>query len=147
MHRWLSLLLVAGCRHGGAATPAPREDDLALLAHPWKVYGHVLSDKSAVNDDEATELDGREVAITAAGFESPWQGTCEDYGRSKRTRLLVEVASELSITRAGLGLGERVIEFRLICQNKRSPPMTILVDPERPHAVTCWNGACYLLGH
>ncbi len=143
MHRWLSLLALAGCPPPPPAQ-APKIDDLALLAHSWKIYGHVLSERSAVSDEDATELDGREIVITATGYESPWQGTCDDYGRSRKTRQLVEVASELQIARAGLGLGDQVIEFRLVCQNKRSPPLTIVVDGE--HALSCWNGACYLLG-
>lgn len=146
MRRWLSLALLAGCPAPDAAAPKSGQDpDLAALAHPWKIYGHVLAERSAISDAEADALDGREVTVTASAYESPWQGSCDDYARTRRTRALVEVASELGIAHSGLGLGARVAEIRLLCQNKRSPPLTIVIDG--PHALTCWSGACYLLSY
>ena len=147
MLRWLSIIVVvAACHPPDAAAPTSTEDpDLAALAHPWKIYGHVLAEKSAISEAEADALDGREVIVTATTYESPWQGSCADYARSRRTRALVEVAGELGIARAGLGLGARVAEIRLLCQNKRSPPLTMVVDGK--HALTCWSGACYLLSY
>jgi hypothetical protein len=122
----------------------PPDVELAMLAHPWKVYGHVLSDRPAVTESEASELDGRSVEITATTYESPWQGSCSEYARQRHMRMLVEIASDQKIPRAGLGLGDKVAEFKLTCSNRRSPPLTIYVEGK--HAMTCWNGACYLLG-
>jgi hypothetical protein len=141
------LALCAGCLPPDASTtpPPPAVDP---IAHTWNVVDHVLTGKAAISDADAREMHGRVVTITAAGYTSPWQGTCEDASRVSSQRALLDVTLVLDLDTKGRGaarlaLADTVVEWRLACGDVRSPPITLWVAGDR--AMTCSNGVCYLL--
>jgi hypothetical protein len=152
MRRICLLLVFAGCLPPDSPPPkaaAPPDPDLAVIAHAWRISGHVLGTRPTLGDRDASALDGRTIDISSTGYVSPWQGTCDDAGRSKRERVLSEVAIENDLSAqgraelAGRGFGKPLVEFRLTCSNARSPPLTLYVAGAS--AFTCWSGVCYVL--
>ena len=141
------IVLAAAC--GAPPPPAaparPTDDD--VLVHAWKVSAHVLGAAATVSDADADGFTGRAIAITTAGYATPWHGTCETATRERRDKTLAEVAAALHVDRerlAALGLGSAVVEFRLACaDNARAPELTLWIAGER--ALTCYAGACYVL--
>jgi hypothetical protein len=128
-----------------ADSPAPLDPDAPVL-HDWKVAGHVLGSRALISELDAAGFDGRAVAISAAGYSSPWSGRCDDVRRERRPRTLAGVTAELSLPRdrvARLGLVDPIVEYRLSCTTGRTPTLTCYVGGA--HAVTCWGGVCYLL--
>ena len=145
MRLWPSLLLLVACHPRRIEIPPAKPID--PLAHHWKIYGHVMTERAAVTDDDAAALDGRDVDIGETTYEAPFQGHCGAYAFTRRARPLTEIASELGVARAGLGLGDDVLQFHLTCpQQRTAPPLELVVDPAGQHALTCWTGVCYLLG-
>jgi hypothetical protein len=155
VHRILlcELAFVVGCLPPDEPQkPRPVADpDITQLAHTWKVIDHVLATKTNLSERDAAELRGRTVAVGPASYTTPWQGTCEQASREKRTRALGDIARELDLSDAArdtvkaFGLGDSIAEFRLSCQDykTRTPALTIYVG--NAHAMTCFSGACYLL--
>jgi hypothetical protein len=152
---WRELLiasLLVGCLPPDEAAKKPTTPDADALAliRTWIVADHILGKGSSITPAEATGFNGRTIEITKLGYVSPWQGSCEEAGRTKRTRPLIEVIGELEISPSAegeatsFGLGAKVIEFRLSCTDrKRPPPLTVFVSNNK--AMTCFNGVCYLL--
>jgi hypothetical protein len=145
-------IALAGCLPPDepAKKPTPTDPDLAELVADWRVRGHVLASSTSMSDADADQLIGRVVAIRAAGYTSPWHGTCDESSREKRKRSLVEVAADLEVNAPArqaaqqFGIAAEVDEFRLSCQGQsRIPPITIYVSGA--HAMTCFSGVCYLL--
>ena len=127
------------------ASPVP-PDPYAAVLHDWKVAGHVLGPRALISEADAAGFHGRAVAISAAGYSSPWSGHCDDIRRERRPRALADITAELSLTRgADLGLADPIVEYRLTCTTGRTPALTCYVAGA--HAVTCWGGVCYLLAH
>ncbi|MBA3458538.1 MAG: hypothetical protein H0T46_01145 [Deltaproteobacteria bacterium] len=152
---WRELLiasLAVGCLPPDepAKKPAQVDADAQALVRTWIVADHILGKGSSITPAEATGFNGRTIEITPLGYVSPWQGSCEEAGRTKRTRPLIEVISELEISPSAegeatsFGLGAKVIEFRLSCTDrKHPPPLTLFVSNNK--AMTCFNGVCYLM--
>ena len=129
------------------AAPAP-DPEAAELEHAWRVDAHLLARATTMSDADADRHRGRAVTITRAGYSSPWQGTCEESGQSRRARRLSEVAAELRIDRArvlALGFTDPLAEHRLTCQDSehRTPALTLYISGAR--ALTCFGGVCYVL--
>lgn len=124
------------------ARPAPADPDAAVL-HDWTVAGHVLGPRALVSEADAAAFHGRAVAISAAGYSSPWSGRCDDVHRERHPRALADVTAELALAHADLGLADPIVEYRLSCTTGRTPTLTCYVGGS--HAVTCWAGVCYLL--
>lgn len=143
MHRWLSLLLVA-CAPVQHSMKAPPANPAEPVAKHWRIYGHVMSDHPAVTDEDADALDGRELAIGYADYETPFHGRCGEAVIAQKSRDTLGVTQELKIANAGLGVGGEIIEFRLTCKEVNKPALVIYVDNN--HAISCWAGVCYLLG-
>lgn len=129
-----------------AKKPVPGDE----LIHTWIVAGHILGKGAAVTPAEAEAFHGRTIQIAGGGYVSPWQGTCDDAGRSKRVRTLAEVIGELEMSPAAegeatsFGMTNTVNEYRLACNDRRKPPpLTMYVSAGK--AMTCFNGACYLM--
>jgi hypothetical protein len=146
------LLLVAACLPPDekVAKPAPIDPDTAALVHTWVVADHIVGSSSMLTASEAEAFRGRHIEISKAGYISPWQGTCEEAGRTKRTRSLGEIIGELELSSSAaseasaFGLADPVVEYRLSCTDRRRPPpLTVFVSRRR--AMTCFNGVCYLM--
>lgn len=151
----LAALGVAGC--GAKARPVappptvvetgPEAD---VLVRTWIVDKHVMVKGSALETSDAQGFYGRTIEVTAKGFVSPWQGTCEAAARTLERRQLVEVVKELGVKASDLnvlekfGFGDEVAEFRLQCNDRESPP-PFLIYVSNNKAMTCNRGACYLL--
>lgn len=161
MHRWRELgwlvaLAAAGC--GGAKAKPPSKQALAAATAPeadvlnrtWIVDKHFMVKGSTLDVSDANGFHGRTIEITAKGFMSPWQGTCEDATRALERRELTAVAAELGIKPADeqelgtFGFDHEVAEFRLRCSDRESPP-PFLIYVSNNKAMTCYRGACYLL--
>ena len=105
---------------------------------------------TALTEDDALVFHGRTVEIDATGYTSPWHGSCEEAVRQRRDRILADVMSELDVPSAGRaqgrehGLVDDMIEHRLTCNDKQTPPLTFYLSGE--HAMTCFSGVCYFLG-
>jgi hypothetical protein len=126
-------------------SPTPPDPDAAVF-HDWKVAGHVLGPRSLISETDAAEFHGRAVAISAAGYNSPWSGRCNDVRRERRPRALADITVELSLASdrvADLGIADPIVEYRLSCSTGRTPTLTCYVAGV--HALTCWAGVCYLL--
>ena len=128
----------------------PVDPDVAALVHTWVVADHIVGTGSAITSSEAASFRGRHIEISTAGYASPWQGTCEEAGRAKRTRSLGEVIGELDMApsaareASAFGLADPLVEYRLSCTDrKRPPPLTVFVSHGK--AMTCFNGVCYLM--
>lgn len=137
-----------GAQEPGAAAPADPETD--ELVHTWIVAEHVLAKGASLTDGDARGFHGRTIDITATGYTSPWQGTCEDAARVKRARELKGVMLELGLQIPDrdridtFGLGPKLTEYRMTCNERRNPaPLVLYVGDEK--AMTCFGGACYLL--
>jgi hypothetical protein len=150
--RWFLVALACGCLPPDKTDkPAtPNDPDVEAVARAWIVENHIVTASSALSEGDAILMHGRTVAVTASGYKTPFQGTCDDAGREKRTRVLDDVTAEADL--AGeqrmipvrFGLPKTVTEFRLTCTgNKHTPPLTIFVGDKR--AMTCFSGVCYLL--
>jgi len=125
--------------------PAPPDPDAALF-HDWKVADHVLGTRALISELDAAEFRDRTVAVTANAYSSPWSGSCDDARRERQPRTSAEVAAAHDIAGdrvASLGLGDRIVEYQLLCVTSRAPPLTLYVAGLR--AVTCWSGVCYVL--
>jgi hypothetical protein len=127
--------------------PAP-EPEITELVHAWRVDAHLLARSTSLSDADADRYRGRAVTIGRTGYTTPWQGTCEESGQSRRVRPLAEVAAELGIDRArvrALGIADPLAEHRLTCQDieRRTPALTLHISGAR--ALTCFGGACYVL--
>jgi hypothetical protein len=134
----------------GAAKPVRVDPDVAALVHTWVVADHIVGKDSALSSTEADSFRGRHIEISPMGYVSPWQGTCEEAGRTKRTRSLGEVIGEQEMspsaatTANAFGLVDPVVEYRLSCTDKkRPPPLTVFVSKGR--AMTCYSGVCFLM--
>ena len=127
--------------------PVTVDADATALVHTWIVADHFLVKGSSVSDEDARGFHGRTIEITATGFMTPWQGTCEDAGRTRRIRPVgeFEMGPQAHGEITGFGLGEALREYRFSCNDpgRRPPPLTIYVSNER--AMTCFGGACYLM--
>ncbi|MBL9015235.1 MAG: hypothetical protein JNL83_13715 [Myxococcales bacterium] len=153
-HRFVpGLLLVAACLppDDKVAKPVvPVDPDVAALVHTWVVADHIVGASSAITASEAASFRGRHIEISRMGYVSPWQGTCEEAGRTKRTRSLGEIIGELDMSSSAaseataFGLADPVVEYRLSCTDrKRPPPLTVFVSHGR--AMTCYGGVCFLM--
>jgi hypothetical protein len=152
---WPELLIagvLAGCLPPDEPPkkPAPVNVDAQNLVHTWIVADHILGKGAAITPDEALGFHGRTIDITAIGYTSPWQGTCEEASRTKRPRTLLEVIDELEISPSAegeatsFGLTSSVLEYRLTCNDRRKPP-PLIVFVSSGKAMTCFNGVCYLM--
>lgn len=139
----------SACLPPDAPPQRPAADpDVAALVHGWRVDAHLLGDRTPLSDADAARHRGRAVTIGATGYTTPWHGTCEDAGRTRRERLLAEVTTELAIDRPrvlALGFADPLVEYRLSCLDpeKRAPALTVYVSNAR--ALTCFGGVCYVL--
>lgn len=152
--RWASWVVVAGC---GVLPPDPVppvppvrvDEDVARIVHAWRIADHLMSSFATVSVDDARGLHGRSVDIRTAGYASPWHGSCDEDGRTRRDRILADVIIDLDLTAGDRGIAKRfgladpIVEYRLTCKQTRVPPLTIFVSGSR--AITCFNHACYLL--
>lgn len=145
-------MLVAACLPPDekVARPVPVDPDVAALVHTWVVADHIVGSTSALSSSDAESFRGRRIEISTAGYISPWQGTCEEAGRTKRTRSLGDVIGELEMSpsagreASAFGLADPLVEYRLSCTDrKRPPPFTLFVSKGR--AMTCYSGVCFLL--
>lgn len=132
-----------------AKKPAPPDAD-AQLIKTWVVADHILGKGASITPAEAEGFHGRTIEITKLGYVSPWQGSCEEAGRTRRARTLVDVIGELEVSpsaegeAASFGLKSDVTEYRLSCTDrKHPPPLTVYISNGR--AMTCSNGVCYLM--
>ena len=146
--RWLELIvLVAGCSAPPAKPTAPPPSD--PLVASWKIADHVMATTSALTEDDALVFHDRIVEIDATGYTTPWHGDCEEAVRQRRDRILADVLSELDVPAAGRararsnGLVDDMVEHRLTCNDKGTPPLTFYLSGER--AMTCFTGVCYFL--
>ncbi len=162
MHRWRELIwlvaLAAALGCGAKAKPAPSPQVTAAATAPvadilnrtWIVEKHLMVKGSTLEVDDAKGYHGRTVEITANGFVSPWQGSCDAATRALERRDLSAIGAELGIKAADqemiekFGFGNEVAEFRLKCSDRESPP-PFLVYVSNTKAMTCYRGACYLL--
>ena len=153
-HRFVpGLLLVAACLPPDdkvVAKPVPVDPDVAALVHTWVVADHIVGSASALSSSDADSFRGRHIEISTLGYISPWQGTCEEAGRTKRTRSLGEVINELEMSpsasreASAFGLVDPLVEYRLSCTDrKKPPPFTLFVSKGR--AMNCYSGVCFLL--
>ena len=140
-----------GCLPSGTGPkkPADDPDDEALL-HTWRVEAHLLGRRTSLADDDAARNHGRTISISRTGYATPWHGSCEEAGSTRRERRLAEVAAELAIDRAGmlrLGLTDPLVEYKLTCQypEYRTPVLTVYIA--NSHALTCHVNICYVLVH
>jgi hypothetical protein len=154
--RELVVIVVAGVAGCGllpadtpAEKPAPVDPDIAILAHAWKIGGHVLASHTAMTEADARSLHGRTIHIRDGAYSSPWHGSCEESARVRRRTTLGDVTSELDIdVRARdrlkkLGVDDSLVEFKLQCTKRETPELTVFVGGA--HAMTCWTGVCYVL--
>ena len=128
--------------------PAAAADPDAVLVHAWRIDAHLLRKHSSLTDADAEQHRGRAVSIGATGYSSPWHGTCEESGRTRRSRPLAEVAAELTIDRPRLlqlGFADPLTEHKLSCNDleRRAPVLTVYLS--NAHGLTCFGGACYVL--
>jgi hypothetical protein len=149
----VALAALSGC--GLLPSDSPKRPvaagaDVQALFHTWIVEDHVLVKGASVTDEDAIGFHGRTIDITDTGFTSPWQGTCDDAGRTRRARTLPDLIDELEMeptahARAtAFGMSEAIREYRLTCNDRRKPPpLTIYVSNGK--AMTCYSGACYLM--
>lgn len=150
--RLVLALGVAGCLPPDTP-PAPAkpavDPELAELAHPWRVTGHVIGTKTTMSEQDAEGMRGRTVEIGATGYATPWHGTCESVKRTRATASLVEVTADVDVSPDGrarlkqFGLATELTEYRLACADAKVPPLTIWLTG--PRAMTCFGGVCYLL--
>ncbi len=142
--------VVAGCLPPDESVkkPAPVAPD--ALVHTWIVADHILGKGASLSPSEAEGFHGRTVEVTVAGYTSPWQGTCEEAGRTRRQRTLGEVIDELEMSPSAegeatsFGLTSKVTEYRLSCNDRRRPP-PLMVFVSSGKAMTCFNGVCFLM--
>jgi hypothetical protein len=141
--RILLSLSLAACLPPDAPVEKPAAPD--PVVHDWKIVEHVLAGNAAVNDADADVFHGRIVSISAAGYTTPWHGLCDEAGRQRRNRSAGDVSAEVGIPAARFAsLGASLVEIRFTCtDNKRVPALTMWFGGDR--AVSCWNGACYVL--
>ncbi|MBA3541132.1 MAG: hypothetical protein H0T79_16085 [Deltaproteobacteria bacterium] len=140
----LALLALAGC----TTKPIVVKPAVVIpgVDYTWKIIGHVLLSGASLSEEDAVAWNGREITVTKSAYASPFQGTCEEAGRSRRTRALADIVMELDAPRSILTnyeLGESVTEYKLSCRERRRPPLAIYVDGDR--AMTCYSGVCYFL--
>lgn len=145
----VAALLVTACSSPPARAPAaPVDPATAQIVRTWIVADHVVVKGSSITPEDAAGFHGRTLDVTATGFMSPWQGTCEHATRTQRERTVDEVVTELGVViedRAKLdlfGLSGASVEYRLACED-RPMPLSIVVAGDK--AMTCYGGACYLL--
>lgn len=144
---------LSGCLPPDAPPKAPAPDpdpDTTALVHAWRVDAHLLAKTTSLSDADAARHHGRPVTINRTGYTTPWQGTCEEAGSTRRQRPLAEVAADLGIDRPHLlqlGFTDPLFEYRLACQDpdRRTPALTLYVS--NAHALTCFGGVCYVLVH
>lgn len=151
---WRELLILsslAGCLPPDEPAKKPHVDvDTQNLVHTWIVADHILGKGASITPSEAEGFHGRTIEITAIGYTSPWQGTCEEASRTKRVRGLTEVIDELEMSPSAsgeataFGLTTSVVEYRLLCNDRKKPP-PLLVYISAGKAMTCFNGVCYLM--
>jgi len=128
-----------------SSAPGP---EITELVHAWRVDAHLLARSTSLSDPDADHYRGRPVTVGQTGYTTPWQGTCEESGQTRRVRPLAEVAAELGIERSrvqGLGFTDPLAEHRLTCQDieRRTPALMLFISGAR--ALTCYGGACYVL--
>ena len=161
MHRLRELLcltVLVGAAACGAPAKAPAKPMTAadtspeadVLNRTWIVDKHIMVKGSTLTADDAKGFDGRTIEVTAKGFTSPWQRDCADASRTLERRQLDAVIAELGVKPADkqtlekFGFDDQVAEFRLVCNDRESPP-PILIYVSNDKAMTCNRGACYLL--
>jgi hypothetical protein len=161
MHRLRELVVVTAVFAGACssgAKPTAKQPELAAATAPeanvlnrtWIVDKHIMVKGSSLDVDDAKGFHGRTVEITDKGFNSPWQGTCEDASRTLERTELDAIVTELGIkpgdvaTLRKFGFGDEVSEFRLTCNDREKPP-PFLIYLSNDKAMTCARGACYLL--
>lgn len=150
-------VVVAACSSPAPPPPAgpvsaPAKPVETALVRTWIVSEHVLVKGASITAEDAAGFHGRTLDITASGFMSPWQGTCDRASRTEQRRTVGEVVAELGVIaedRAkveAFGFAEPATEYRLACDDRAGAkriPLTILVGGDK--AMTCYGGACYLL--
>jgi hypothetical protein len=148
--RW-ALIVLAGCLPPDPVPPKPVvtvDEDVARLVHTWTIADHLVAERSPISGEDARGLHGRKVAI-GAGYQSPWQGSCEEAARTKRERILADVMVDFDLSASDrkaarrFGLTDSLVEYQLACADAKAPPLVIFVAGDR--AMTCFGGACYLL--
>ncbi|HEY4242022.1 MAG TPA: hypothetical protein VGM88_19515 [Kofleriaceae bacterium] len=149
MLRACLLISLAACtpKPGPAAPAGPVAPTAADSIAHWKVAGHALSAHALVTETDALAWHGRAVEVTATSYQSPWSGTCDEYGTATHPRALADATASADIPLAaatGAGLTDPLLEVRLSCNASRTPALTLFVAPDH-HAMTCWSGACYFL--
>lgn len=145
-------LAPAGCGWLPADAPPQRPvaDPDAALVHAWRVDAHLLGARTPLTEADAAAHHGRAVSVPRTGYTTPWHGTCEESGRTRRERPLAEVAAELQLERASVqrhGFTDPLAEYRLVCMDPGRPAPTLTLYIAGEHALTCFSGACYVLGH
>jgi hypothetical protein len=139
---WIAAAVLGGCLPPDEPVkkPAPVDE----LVHAWRVAAHVSGAAPALTAGEAEGFHGRTIEVSATGYVSPWQGTCEDAGRTKRKRIFADVATEIGIPPTTFGFPASVTEYRLSCNDHGNPP-PLLIWVAGDKAITCFNDVCFLL--
>ncbi len=118
--------------------------------HAWRVDGHLLSKRTSLTEEDAARNHGRTVSISRTGYSTPWHGTCEEAGSTRRERPLSEVAAELAIDRPRVlrfGFTDPLVEYKLSCTDPERRTLALTVYVANAHALTCHGGICYVLAH
>jgi hypothetical protein len=149
----LVLIVVAGCGLLPADPPQQPtvvDTDAADLAHTWKIADHALARQTSLTEADAAALHGRAIQISATSYTTPWHGTCEQAGHTRRTRILADVASELGVDRTRIArfqLAPDVVQYQLSCADPTHRALSVTLFVSKARALTCFNGVCYLLTH
>jgi hypothetical protein len=152
--RALFALALAAAGSGCPPAEPPRtpsaDPETHELVHAWRVDTHLLGKHTSLTDADAARHHGQPVSITRTGYATPWHGTCEESGRSRRERLLAEVTTELAIDRPRvlqLGFTDPLVEYRLYCNDLDRTVPALMLYVANARALTCFGGVCYVLVH
>ena len=141
------IFALAAC--GKPPPPAtPKGPPIPGVDYTWKIIGHVLTQAALIDERDAVAWNGREITITATGYASPFQGTCEQASKIRRARQLSDVVMDLDAPRSIItdyDFAGEVTEYKLTCRERKRPTLEIWVDPTGERALTCFSGVCYFL--
>jgi hypothetical protein len=117
------------------------------LVQRWKVATHVRGAAAALDDHDASALDGRLLEITAKGYTSPWHGTCEAATLTRGSRPLAAVAQDHELDAAALahlGFGDPLTELHYDCTDAlQARPLVLYLTADK--LLTCFQGVCFLM--